>query len=275
MNFKLISFVSVLLILVGCGEDRQISDSALNNDEIASEQKFTDSSWDGTMPTNPSPESKSENQEVTELSAFNEACHVDNDCEEGLSCTCDDSDNCTWGRCRVSCDADLWPKTQCPANYICASNFCYTKDELSKVIGAAVDSVLPKKKPVQNSPKPQPRSVVEDPSVEAPDNKPVVPVVVEEVPQNIQKIFSAKCAGCHNPQGVAAGTGLFLTDAETSFDRLVEVQAKGNPSLDRVSPGDPNNSVLVKRIENGSMPLGGSKLPAAEINLIRQWIESL
>jgi hypothetical protein len=49
------------------------------------------------------------------------------------------------------------------------------------------------------------------------------------------------------------------------------------PSLKRVDPGDPDNSYLVQKVEGtaavgGRMPLGGSRIPQEEIDLIRQWI---
>jgi hypothetical protein len=49
------------------------------------------------------------------------------------------------------------------------------------------------------------------------------------------------------------------------------------PSLQRVEPGDPNNSYLIQKLEGTAaegrqMPLNGAPLPQADINVIRQWI---
>jgi hypothetical protein len=49
------------------------------------------------------------------------------------------------------------------------------------------------------------------------------------------------------------------------------------PSLQRVEPGDPNNSYLIQKLEGTAaegrrMPLNGTPLSQADINVIRQWI---
>jgi hypothetical protein len=49
------------------------------------------------------------------------------------------------------------------------------------------------------------------------------------------------------------------------------------PALQRVAPGDPNKSYLIQKLEGtaatgGRMPLNGTPLSQADINMIRQWI---
>jgi Ca2+-binding RTX toxin-like protein len=90
----------------------------------------------------------------------------------------------------------------------------------------------------------------------------------------IQPIFSARCDQCHSGSGAPQGLQL---DASNSYADLVNVASQEVPSLMRVEPGDPDNSYLVQKVEGtaavgGRMPLGGSKLPDDEIDLIRQWI---
>jgi hypothetical protein len=58
---------------------------------------------------------------------------------------------------------------------------------------------------------------------------------------------------------------------------LVGVPSGEQPSLQRVEPGDPNNSYLIQKLEGTAatgrrMPLNGSPLPQSDINVIRQWI---
>jgi hypothetical protein len=70
------------------------------------------------------------------------------------------------------------------------------------------------------------------------------------------------CTICHGGSG-----GLTLT----SYNGVI---AGGN-SGPVVVPGNPNNSLIVKRLEGTvmpQMPLGGSPLTAPEIARIRQWI---
>lgn len=95
--------------------------------------------------------------------------------------------------------------------------------------------------------------------------------------RDVQPIFNANCAfaGCH--AGANAQSGLRL-EAGLSYRNLVNVASAVRPSVSRVKPGDPDNSVLVQKLDGapgvGSrMPLGGS-LPNAEIQTIRAWISA-
>ncbi len=87
----------------------------------------------------------------------------------------------------------------------------------------------------------------------------------------VQIIFNNNCVACHGFSG-----GLSLS-APGSFDNLVNVASGQIPSLDRVEPGDPDNSYLVWKVEGRSgivgsrMPLGGV-LTDADIETIRAWI---
>jgi hypothetical protein len=66
-------------------------------------------------------------------------------------------------------------------------------------------------------------------------------------------------------------------DAGASYAMLVSAPSVEAPSLKRVTPGNPDASYLVHKIEGtatvGSrMPLGGPSLPMETIAVIRQWI---
>jgi hypothetical protein len=94
-------------------------------------------------------------------------------------------------------------------------------------------------------------------------------------------IFSPRCAipTCHTAQAMA---GNLVLDADSAHGQLVGVE----PFIDtaraagllRVDPGHPENSFLLVKLEGpprdqGSrMPLSGTLLNAAEIQLIRAWI---
>jgi hypothetical protein len=65
-------------------------------------------------------------------------------------------------------------------------------------------------------------------------------------------------------------------DAANSFINLVGVPSN-EVSLLRVSPGDPEQSYLIRKLEGsasvgGQMPLGGPPIPQATIDFVRQWI---
>lgn len=86
-------------------------------------------------------------------------------------------------------------------------------------------------------------------------------------------LFTPTCSGCHGNSGPA---GLSLT-AANAYSNLVNVASRTNPSVLRVTPGDPDNSMIIMKVEGragvGSrMPLGGSALSAETIELLRDWI---
>jgi hypothetical protein len=108
-------------------------------------------------------------------------------------------------------------------------------------------------------------------------------VVVDPVPApavdystQIQPIFSENCVTCHAGGGAPEGLRL---DVQNSYSNLVNVNSRQVPSLERVEPNDPNNSYLVQKLEGTAavgdqMPRGQPPLPAAQINLIREWISA-
>ena len=87
---------------------------------------------------------------------------------------------------------------------------------------------------------------------------------------DIQPIIDANCAvaGCHVPDGI----GPMSLEAEVAFEELLN---PGIPFQPRVIPGNPENSIVVERLEGRlqpQMPLDQDPLPTEEIALIRRWI---
>jgi hypothetical protein len=92
-------------------------------------------------------------------------------------------------------------------------------------------------------------------------------------------VFGPLCSGCHTgPTGGALPGGMNLTSAANSYAALVDVPSIQVPAMDRVEPGDPDNSYLIRKLEGGPgitgtrMPQGGPFLSQAEIDEIRSWI---
>ncbi len=99
---------------------------------------------------------------------------------------------------------------------------------------------------------------------------------------DVQPIFTSTCAlsGCHaatNPE-----LGMSLSVGQT-FANVVNVPATELSTMNRVTPGQPDNSYLVHKVQGthldvgGSgfqMPKGRSPLTQMEIDLIRAWIEA-
>jgi Bacterial Ig-like domain len=94
--------------------------------------------------------------------------------------------------------------------------------------------------------------------------------------QSIQdNVFTPICAPCHSGAGAPYGETL---DAAHSYNSIVGVPSGEVPALDRIKPGDPDNSYLVLKIEGApgilgaQMPYHETPLPQSTINAIRQWV---
>jgi hypothetical protein len=93
----------------------------------------------------------------------------------------------------------------------------------------------------------------------------------------IQPIFTNTCAvsGCHAASSAKAG---LVLDAASAIDNLVGVPSSQQPGLLRVSPGNADDSYLVRKIsgvpgiDGARMPKDRTPLPQAQIDLIRLWI---
>jgi len=88
-------------------------------------------------------------------------------------------------------------------------------------------------------------------------------------------VFTPTCAtaGCHAGAGAAAGLNLQAAD---SYAQLVGIASSQNAAVQRVAPGNPNNSYLIQKLEGpgsvgGQMPPSGA-LAQSIIDIIRQWI---
>ena len=107
---------------------------------------------------------------------------------------------------------------------------------------------------------------------------PLDPNRIDPTLSSIQaNIFDLNCtfSGCHG--GAAPQTGQDLTAGQT-WANIVNVRSVENAALNRVTPGDPDNSYLVWKIEGRPeivgerMPRGRDPLPPEAITAIRQWI---
>lgn len=90
---------------------------------------------------------------------------------------------------------------------------------------------------------------------------------------DIQPIFTTRCSisGCHVSPSPAAG--LVLT-AGSSYANLVNVPTQIFTPGVRITPNDTDASVLYLLVSSGTMPATGSPLTTAQIDAIREWIES-
>ena len=92
------------------------------------------------------------------------------------------------------------------------------------------------------------------------------------------EIFTQKCIGCHNGGGRFLPAVMNLTDGN-SYASLVGVASIERSALQRVSPGDPENSYIIHKLEGRAgiggvrMPLTGTPLTDGQILVIKRWIE--
>jgi uncharacterized protein (TIGR03118 family) len=93
-------------------------------------------------------------------------------------------------------------------------------------------------------------------------------------------VFTPRCSGCHNGSNPAGGAlpGSMDLRAGASFASIVSVPSIEQATLQRVKPGDPDNSYLIHKVEGtagitgAQMPLGGPFLDQPTIATIRSWI---
>lgn len=91
-------------------------------------------------------------------------------------------------------------------------------------------------------------------------------------------IFTPICAVCHTGGGSSLPSSMNLTTAAATHASLVGVASTQQPSLQRVNPGNPDNSYLVHKIEGRAgitgdrMPQGGAPLDPTLIANVRAWI---
>jgi hypothetical protein len=87
------------------------------------------------------------------------------------------------------------------------------------------------------------------------------------------------CINCHTNVGRAPAANLNLLH-DFAYDQLVNRPSLQRPSLNRVTPGDPDNSYLLHKVEGSGgivgqrMPFnGGPYLSDGQILILRRWIE--
>lgn len=137
-----------------------------------------------------------------------------------------------------------------------------------------------------------PKDSATDVPTDSATDVPIVPVPFSQV----QELFTRTCAmpACHGrgANGGGGSGGLFLTDAMTSYEAMVNHPSDQVGRLRLVAPGDPDNSYLMIKVEGtmrrladcatspGRNPCGvqmpqlAAPLTTAERALIRNWIRA-
>jgi sugar lactone lactonase YvrE/mono/diheme cytochrome c family protein len=96
------------------------------------------------------------------------------------------------------------------------------------------------------------------------------------------EIFTPHCAGCHLPEGSGP---MPLNEVDATYAALVNVDPANSyarrAGKKLVAPGDPSKSFLLHKVtgqmeygEGDRMPQGGGNLSAAQVDMIRRWIQA-
>lgn len=98
-------------------------------------------------------------------------------------------------------------------------------------------------------------------------------------------VFTPNCSGCHGNSGGMTITGGAVTNEQVHAELLAPAEAAGatgdSVGLNRVEPGEPDNSYLIHKLQGepgilgtpgGRMPAGGDPLDAGLIQMVRDWI---
>jgi uncharacterized membrane protein len=100
--------------------------------------------------------------------------------------------------------------------------------------------------------------------------------------RDVQPIFNNQCVMCHNSEDPHAG---LLLDEGLSHEQLVSMGSSETTQMARVTPGDPDKSYLVHKLNNTHLKVGGtgwhmpppthmkSAVTLREKELIRNWIK--
>jgi mono/diheme cytochrome c family protein len=103
-----------------------------------------------------------------------------------------------------------------------------------------------------------------------------IPALSIKLSADAQPVFNSTCVVCHQGVGQA---GLSLEPGK-AYANLVGVKSTESPLM-RVLAGAPDQSYLINKLQGtqvqaggqgAQMPLNGTSLSSAQIELIRQWI---
>lgn len=98
--------------------------------------------------------------------------------------------------------------------------------------------------------------------------------------RDILPIFADRCVSCHRSGGIADLSGIDLNlQADRAFSSLVNQPSAQRPDLTLVVPGDADASLLYLKVSSANPPVGArmpliaAPLSAAQVELIRRWID--
>jgi len=113
-----------------------------------------------------------------------------------------------------------------------------------------------------------------------PDLEPTFESIQKNIFETTDSAGRASCVTCHTNVGRAPLGGLNLTH-DVAYDQLVNVNSTEVPSMKRVTPGNPDASYIVHKVEGRAgivgrrMPFSGPPyLTDGQILILKRWIET-
>jgi mono/diheme cytochrome c family protein len=111
-----------------------------------------------------------------------------------------------------------------------------------------------------------------------PDLEPTFASIQQDIFQTTDSSGRTRCLQCHTSTGRNPSGGLNL-NPDVAYEQLVNAPSTGQPGAIRVSPGNPDNSYLVKKLE-GAPGIAGRRMPTTgppfltdgQIKIVRRWI---
>ena len=112
-----------------------------------------------------------------------------------------------------------------------------------------------------------------------PDLQPTLSSIQREIFNKQDSSGRLSCTQCHTNAGRNPAAGLLLIDGQ-SYAALVGRASTAKPGAVFVTPGDPENSYLIKKLEGDPSIVGlrmprnnGPFLTPGQISIIRRWIQ--
>jgi hypothetical protein len=100
---------------------------------------------------------------------------------------------------------------------------------------------------------------------------------------DVEPLLNGSCAfsGCHGTTNTQPGNKPMRLTTGQAYDAIVNVSSAQLLSMNRITPGDPDQSYLIHKLQGthqgvggtgGRMPAGQSPLAPSVIAMMRQWV---
>ena len=111
-----------------------------------------------------------------------------------------------------------------------------------------------------------------------PNLEPTFASIQRDIFETTDSAGRTSCVTCHTNVGRNPSGGMNLVH-DLAYEQIVGVAARGKAGANRVVPGDPDNSYLIRKVE-GASDIGGRRMPNngppyltdGQILILRRWV---